>query len=271
MSMRSWVVCPLLIPILATLAFNPFSLASAALAQGRLISRSDTLRIRVINQPDLENELRVAPDGTINFPYVGRFRVVGSSEDQVGRRIAQALDKAEVVKKAQVLVTVVSFGTQITVIGGVRNPGSFQLDRPTTLTEALGRAGGLTSPNGSTVVVRRRAPNGIAVERLPAKTVVAGKVDGENPSVADGDEIYVEEAPVYYLYGYVGRPGAYPLTRPVTVQQALAAGGGITELGSDWRIDVKRRVPDGTIVTERIGLDDSVLANDTIVVNERIF
>ena len=47
--------------------------------------------------------------------------------------------------------------------------------------------------------------------------------------------------PVFFLYGFVNRPGAYPLTRTLTVQQALASGGGIAELGSEWRIDIKRK------------------------------
>jgi polysaccharide export outer membrane protein len=79
------------------------------------------------------------------------------------------------------------------------------------------------------------------------------------------------EAGVYFLYGYVNRPGQYPLTRQLSVQQALAAGGGIAPLGSDWRIRIKRRGPDGTMTEKAATLDDEVLPNDTVVVNERIF
>lgn len=52
------------------------------------------------------------------------------------------------------------------------------------------------------------------------------------------------EAGVYFLYGYVNKPGQYPLLRQLTVQQAIAAGGGIAPLGSDWRIQIKRRMPE---------------------------
>ena len=59
--------------------------------------------------------------------------------------------------------------------------------------------------------------------------------------IANNDEIFVDLAPFYYLYGYVGSPTEYPLLRPLTVQQAIAIGGGLTPLGSHWRISIKRK------------------------------
>lgn len=78
------------------------------------------------------------------------------------------------------------------------------------------------------------------------------------------------EAGVYFLYGYVNKPGQYPLMRSLTLQQALAAGGGIAPLGSEWMIKIKRR--NGTGIEEfKPTMDTEIQANDTIVVNERLF
>jgi polysaccharide export outer membrane protein len=84
--------------------------------------------------------------------------------------------------------------------------------------------------------------------------------------------IYVEPGSVFYLYGYVNRPGQFPINRAhMTVRQALALGGGVAPLGSDWwRLKI-RRTTNGVIEEISAGLDDFVLPNDTIVVNERIF
>ena len=65
--------------------------------------------------------------------------------------------------------------------------------------------------------------------------------------------------------------GRYPLKSELNVQQALAAGGGISEMGSEWRIEIRRRLPTGEIVEGPVSLDDRVLPNDTVVVNERWF
>lgn len=69
----------------------------------------------------------------------------------------------------------------------------------------------------------------------------------------------------------MNRPGEFPLARAYTVQEALAAAGGIATLGAEWRIEIKRRLPDGTVTKRDAGLDDEVRPGDMIIVNERLF
>ena len=83
--------------------------------------------------------------------------------------------------------------------------------------------------------------------------------------------MFVDNSPVYFLYGYVARAGQYPLPRRLSVQQALAAAGGISELGSESRIKIRRRDAAGQIVETDATLDDDVRPDDTVVVNERFF
>jgi protein involved in polysaccharide export with SLBB domain len=56
------------------------------------------IQIRVLNQPDLDVQLRVAPDGTISVPYVGRFRAAGLTEDVIAARIRKALTSVGILK-----------------------------------------------------------------------------------------------------------------------------------------------------------------------------
>jgi protein involved in polysaccharide export with SLBB domain len=79
------------------------------------------------------------------------------------------------------------------------------------------------------------------------------------------------EAGVYYLGGYVNKPGQYPLTRRMTVLQAIAAGGGIAPLGSEYRVKIVRRMPDAQILERDAKLTDDVEPDDTVYVNERLF
>ena len=67
-------------------------------AAGRRVAASDVIQIHVLNQPDLDTQVRVAPDGTISFPYVGRFRAAGLTEDVIAARIRKALVSAGIVK-----------------------------------------------------------------------------------------------------------------------------------------------------------------------------
>lgn len=52
----------------------------------------------------------------------------------------------------------------------------------------------------------------------------------------------------YYVIGEVNNPGAYPLTAPVTLTQALAMAGGFREWADKGKIMVQRAAEDGKTV-----------------------
>ena len=64
---------------------------------------------------------------------------------------------------------------------------------------------------------------------------------------------------------------SFRCTRPLTVQQAIAIAGGLTPLGTDSRMKIKRKAADGQTEEMPASLDDEVEPNDTIIVNERLF
>jgi polysaccharide export outer membrane protein len=240
-----------------------------ALAAGRVLTPQDSVSIKVVNQPDMDTTTRVETDGTISFPYVGRIRAAGLSEDQVAHAIERQLASRQIVTDPHVLVEVTTFGTQASVQGQVGVPGVYTLDRPTNLTQLLSRAGGLRDAAlGGTLTVRRA---GGAIQKFESKDVQEGRGPGASLRIANNDEIFVDLAPFYYIYGYVGKTGEYPLLRPITVQQAISIGGGLTTLGSEWRIKIKRMSGNGQTYEVPASLDDQVEAGDTIIVSERIF
>ena len=65
--------------------------AQAAQGGGRVLTTSDVVAIRVVENPDLDWTARVEPDGTINFPYVGRIKAAGLTEDDLARTIERRL------------------------------------------------------------------------------------------------------------------------------------------------------------------------------------
>ena len=76
--------------ILAAVASPP------ALAGGRVLVPSDVVTIRVVGEPDLNTTTRVATDGTIAFPYVGRIKAAGKTEDEVAREVEERLIKLKI-------------------------------------------------------------------------------------------------------------------------------------------------------------------------------
>jgi polysaccharide biosynthesis/export protein len=76
---------------------------------------------------------------------------------------------------------------------------------------------------------------------------------------------------MYYIYGEAQKPGPYRIERGMTVMQALAQGGGITNRGSQDRLRLNRTRPDGTVEQVVPRLTDPVQPNDVIFVRESIF
>ena len=68
-----------------------FAAAASAAGGGRILTSSDVVAIRIVDHPELDTTTRVEPDGTINFPYVGRIQAAGRSEDDLGRAVGRRL------------------------------------------------------------------------------------------------------------------------------------------------------------------------------------
>src|SRR5260370_16665525 len=86
-----------------------------------------------------------------------------------------------------------------------------------------------------------------------------------------GDTLYVNRAPMFYIYGQVQKPGQVRLERAMTVMQALASGGGVTGKGTSRGIVRHRRDAAGKMKEEGVALDDDVHDPDFIYVNETLF
>ena len=257
---RSWLIRVAVVVLGASL-----SLAANAKG-GRVLTKSDVVAIKVVGQPDMDTTTRVETDGTVNFPYVGRIKAAGLTEDQLAHAIERRLAERQIVTEPHVLVEVTGFGEQVTVQGQVGASGAYTIDRTTNLAQILARAGGLRDTGGM-VVLRR----GATVRRYYGKDLMDGKVDPTRILVLNNDEIFVDLVPSYYVYGYVGHTGQFPLTQALTVQQALAIAGGVAPLGTESRIKIKRKQADGQTEEMPAMLDDEVEPNDMIIVNERLF
>ena len=88
-------------PLLHAAWLGPFLLsgagAGAAQGGGRVLTTSDVVAIRVLENPDLDWTARVEPDGTINFPYVGRIKAAGLTEDDLARTIERRLIELKII------------------------------------------------------------------------------------------------------------------------------------------------------------------------------
>jgi len=263
---------------LQTLFFVMFSLLSlAAPAQERqgdyLLGAGDAIRIQVFQNPDLTLETRVPESGTITYPLIGSVKIGGLGVGAAEQKIAKALKEGGFVQQPQVNIVLVQIrGNQVSVLGQVNRPGRFPLETfNTRISEILATAGGIAATGADTVIlVGTRNGKPLRKEVDVADLYLRNRLD-DDIIVAGGDTLYVHRAPLFYIYSEVQRPGSYRVERNMTIQQALAQGGGPTVRGTESRLRLHRRLPDGKVQQLSPELDAPVVADDVLYVRESIF
>lgn len=232
----------------------------------------DVITVNVFGRPELTTTAYVADDGSVSVPLAGKVQVAGLSPQAAGQRIADALRKGQYLVNPQVNVTLTEYQSQLlSVLGEVNNPGRFPLRSKTTVLDAIAQAGGISERGSDTVFVLRQV--GDEVRRFPLNLdgLVSGGIPASTFQLRSGDSVFVPKADQFFIYGEVRSPNAYKLEPGTTVVQAISRGGGVTDRGSDRRIEIERKRPDGTYEKFSAELTDPVQPNDVIRVKERFF
>ncbi len=102
----------------------------------------------------------VSQEGTIVFPILGTLKVAGQSTIQLQELLVKMLNDKGYIKDANVNVRVIN--SKVTVLGEVRNPGTYSFDEQNiSLNQAIGYAGDLTVFGKRKDVLLIRENNGV--------------------------------------------------------------------------------------------------------------
>ena len=237
------------------------------------LAAGDAIRITVFQNADLSLETRVSEDGSVNYPLVGAVALGGLSIGAAESRIAKALKDGGFLKQPQVNIALLTIrGNKVSVLGQVNRPGSYPIETfNTRISQMLAEAGGLAT-SGADQIVLTGTREGKAFRReIDVDQIYRSDRAEQDVVVSAGDTVYVPRAPVFYIYGEVQKPGNYRVDRLMTMRQALAAGGGLTQRGTERRLRVVRRNEQGVPERTTAELNDLVRPDDVIYVNESIF
>ena len=148
----------------------------------------------------------------------------------------------------QVSVEVVEYRSQsVFVTGEVRAPNKYSLQGNSTLMDVLTLAGSITTNAGNWVQITHArqgvdalGPSASAEYdmRVNLRDIQTGKA--QNIKMRDGDTIFVPKAERIFVVGQVRNTGPVTFEEGMTVFEAIAAAGGITEKGSNSRISIIR-------------------------------
>jgi polysaccharide biosynthesis/export protein len=125
-----------------------------------VISDSDDLTVRLYFNPQLDEDLRVRPDGKISLSLIGELDAAGKSPDALSEEITQAYAKYLVKPKAVVLVRRFA-AARAFITGQVKNPGIVDMNtgRQTVL-QGIATVGGVTdTATLEDVILIRKLPD----------------------------------------------------------------------------------------------------------------
>ena len=244
---------------------------------------TDVLGIKVFGEEALNNTYTVDSDGSITFPLIGRIQVAGKTTREIEEHVTKLL-APDYIRRAQVSVEIATYRSRsIYVIGEVRNPGRYNIQGPQTLLEVIAHAGS-TTPTASNTIIVQRYKDGIAaavsapalpgdtgsaeIMRVSLEDLREGRLTA-NILLQDNDTIIVPPAERYYVSGQVKQPGSFVLRPGMTVRQAIAEAGGLTDRGSTRGLKIMRKIKDKEVELDA-DMSDLVQPNDTIRVRQRL-
>jgi polysaccharide export outer membrane protein len=146
------------------------------------------------------------------------------------------------------------------MLGLIVRPGRYPLEEAhTKLPDLIAAAGGIAAGGDENVTIMRDGKS----EKVSSLS--------KDFELKGGDTVYIDRAPVFYIYGEVVHSGAYPVKPGMTVMQAISIGGGLTPRASESRIKLRRVAADGKTREHDASLVDQIKADDVIFVKESLF
>ncbi len=237
------------------------------------VRAGDAVRLDWLNFADADADMNrtypVRADGTIALKYVGALRVVGMSLLEVQAAVLSAFIPKIYNEGTLSVVAAISPANEprVTVQGFVNRPGEHPLY--STLSRAIGSAGGFAPPAGEEIEIRRSDGRGGVETIRVTRTQLLG---GDDPPLLPDDTIIVRQAQVFFVNGEVNSPGQKVWSPGMTVQKAIAISGGMNAAGELGHI--MRPVKDAAGKVLRytrlnLSLEMLVLGDDELVVQRR--
>ena len=172
------------------------------------------------------------------------------SESEIAADIAAAY--AKFVRSPRIVVSIVDRSARpvATLLGAIRAPQRFSIQRPIKLNEMLILSGGITDRASGEVVIFRPPLVSCAQKNQPQPTaqtitarlsdLLAGKPEA-NPFVRAGDVVTVEEAASVYVIGSVAAPQPVLFRAGLTAARAINTAGGLNRSAENGKITIFRR------------------------------
>jgi len=139
---------------------------------------------------------------------------------------------------------------RVTVLGEVNSPGTISINVSLGILEAITKAGNFTTEanKNNIIIIGKDAKSNVKI--VDYQQILNKKDLSMNITLCDGDVIYVpHENKQILILGEINNPGIINNDPPLTLLEAIARKGGITETGNKSKVFVIRGGVDKANIT----------------------
>jgi polysaccharide biosynthesis/export protein len=162
----------------------------------------DVVDVKLMLNPELNDQVVVRPDGMISTMVVGDIKAYGRTVRQVQKDLENGYGKN--LTEPRVSLIVRSFApTRVYVLGEVNAPGEFITVGPSlTLLQAIARSGGVknSADTSNVIIVRHGAGDTSEAYRASYHDAVTGEDPASDVRLAPYDVVYVPRTGVANAY-----------------------------------------------------------------------
>jgi polysaccharide export outer membrane protein len=152
----------------------------------------DVISVFVWKEPELTTTVVVRPDGKISLPLTNELEASGKTAVELQREITEGLGRFINDPVVNVIVKQVN-SLKISVLGEVRKPDVYKIQRQVTVLEAIAMAGGFTDfAKRNKVLLIRNTSAGPQRFRVDVRQLIESDTGGQPYLLFPQDTIYVE-------------------------------------------------------------------------------
>jgi polysaccharide biosynthesis/export protein VpsN len=153
----------------------------------------DVFEMRIVREDNLPTLFTVAPDGSVDLPYIKRVQVNGLEPQQIAELVRKKLIELDFLRDPIVSVSIKEYNSKrVEVLGEVQRAGSLRFEPGMTLLRAISLAGGFNQiANRAKVTLRRQSKGKTRAATINVEDIIDNKI-ADLPLQA-GDSINVPQ------------------------------------------------------------------------------
>ncbi len=148
------------------------------------LGTGDEIEIRILGASiaggkDIPSDYKVAPDGTVNLPFIGRVTVADLEPNEIEVLVKKKLIEGDFYTNPEVSVYVKAYlSKRVSIAGQVKKPDSYPISPGMGLLKLISLAGGFTdiADEDSIIIQRKTAKGDTKIERVSFDDIRDGRI-----------------------------------------------------------------------------------------------